>query len=99
MDHVTSCDHIMMSCDFSVWRKEELDRINSTTSGAERKAALCALLEQEAELIAGIGQHRMEAGREAKDRTVNKFLEAVSGSKVVTVAYGNSLALPPSPYR
>lgn len=86
MDHVTSCDHIVMSCNFStVWRKEELDRINSTTSGAERKAALCALLEQEAELIAGIGQHRMVAGREAMDKTVQRFLEAVSGTTIVVM--------------
>ena len=63
-----------------MWRQEELERINSTTSGAERKAALCALLEKEAELIAGIGQHRSVAGREASERTVERFLDAVSGS-------------------
>ena len=61
-----------------VWRQEELDRINSTTSGAERKAALCALLEQEAQLIAGIGQHRLVAGRKAQQNSVQRFLDAVS---------------------
>ena len=62
----------------TVWRQEELDHINSTTSGAERKAALCALLEKEAELIAGIGQHRLVAGQAAQDRAGERFLEAVS---------------------
>ena len=67
-----------------MWRQEELDRINSTTSGAERKAALCGLLEQEAELIAGIGQHRLMAGREAEEKSVHKFLEAVSNLTALT---------------
>jgi len=29
----------------SVWRQDELCRINETTAGPERKAALCALLD------------------------------------------------------
>ena len=58
-----------------------MERINSTTSGAERKAALCALLEREAELIAGIGQHRTVAGRAGRERAVERFLDAVSGAR------------------
>ena len=74
--YVTSS--LMGVCIPTVWRKEELERINSTTSGAERKAALCSLLEKEAELIAGIGQHRTAAGTAACEKAVEKFLDAVS---------------------
>ena len=62
----------------TVWRVDELQRINATSEGAERKAALYALLEQEAQLIASIGQHRLAAGREGKDRAKHSFLNAVS---------------------
>ena len=61
-----------------MWRKDELDRINSTTTGPERKAALCMLLEQEATLIASIGRHKVVADVENEDKQVKQFLEAVS---------------------
>ena len=62
----------------TVWRQDELRTINETTSGAERKAALCGLLEQEAELIASIGQHKIEANKDHREKVVQKFLDAVS---------------------
>ena len=55
-----------------------MEEIEKTTTGPERKAALCGLLEKEAELIAGIGQHRLSAGREAQEKAVERFLDAVS---------------------
>ena len=61
-----------------VWRQDELQHINETTNGAERKAALCALLEQEAQLIASIGRHQIVAGGENKEKMIRKFLNAVS---------------------
>ena len=61
-----------------VWRVDELRAINETTSGPERKAALCGLLEQEAQLIASIGKHKIEAGKEHKKKAVERFLDAVS---------------------
>ena len=61
-----------------VWRQDELQHINATTSGAERKAALCALLEQEAQLIASIGRHKSHAREEGKERDTKKFLDTVS---------------------
>lgn len=63
---------------FTVWRQDELRVINETTTGAERKAALCGLLEQEAQLIASIGQHKIAAAVENKDKNIKRFLEAVS---------------------
>ena len=68
-----------------MWRQEELSRINATTSGPERKAALCALLEQEAQLIASIGRHRLEAGKQNKEDQMKKFLDAVSDRCVFCV--------------
>ena len=61
-----------------VWRKDELERINNTTAGPERKAALCLLLEQEATLIASIGRHKVVADVENQDKQVKQFLEAVN---------------------
>ena len=63
---------------YSVWRQDELHVINETTTGAERKAALCGLLEQEAQLIASIGQHKNVAAKESKEKNTRRFLEAVS---------------------
>ena len=62
-----------------VWRQDELGVINETMTGAERKAALCSLLEQEAQLIASIGQHKNAAARENKQKNTRRFLDAVSG--------------------
>ena len=61
-----------------MWRKDELERINNTTAGPERKAALCMLLEQEATLIASIGRHKVVADVENQDKQVKQFLEAVN---------------------
>lgn len=61
-----------------VWRLEELERINSTFSGAERKAALCALLEKEAQLIASIGRHKINADELNQQQAIMAFLEKVS---------------------
>ena len=64
-----------------MWRKDELERnqrINNTTAGPERKAALCMLLEQEAALIASIGRHKVVADVENQDEQVKQFLEAVN---------------------
>ena len=69
-----------------VWRQEELGRINASTSGPEHKAALCALLEQEAQLIASIGRHRLEAGKQHTEDQKKKFLDAVRDSSCLVAA-------------
>ncbi|XP_048014604.1 IQ and ubiquitin-like domain-containing protein [Megalobrama amblycephala] len=56
------------------WRIEEVERINVTLSGAERKAALCALLEQETQFISSIERHRMAAGTRNQDNAIQAFL-------------------------
>ncbi|KAI3371743.1 hypothetical protein L3Q82_023600 [Scortum barcoo] len=57
------------------WRREEEERINSSLRGAERKAALCKLLEQETQLIATIGRHRIAVQNNNYDKTVRNFLD------------------------
>nr|XP_046210872.1 IQ and ubiquitin-like domain-containing protein [Oncorhynchus gorbuscha] len=63
------------------WRKEEVEHIDATLDGAERKAALCALLEQESQLIASIGRHRIAAGERNYDKAVQAFLEKCAAPK------------------
>lgn len=62
----------------AVWRQDELARIDSMFTGAERKAALCALLEKEAQLIASIGRHKLNADEENEQKAILFFLEKVS---------------------
>lgn len=59
------------------WRQEELERINNTLHAAERKAALCMLLDQETQLIAAIGRHKLEAEGENKEKRIQDFLDKV----------------------
>lgn len=61
-----------------VWRQEELECINQTFTGAERKAALCELLEKETQLIASIGRHRHNAYMENQEALIQAFLDKVS---------------------
>ncbi|KAJ6654104.1 hypothetical protein lerEdw1_007468 [Lerista edwardsae] len=64
-----------------LWRLEELERINNTFSGAERKAALCALLEKEAQLIACIGRHKINADEVNLEKAIMSFLEKCAEPK------------------
>ena len=61
----------------SEWRHEEMAVINETLTGAERKAALCQLLEQETQLLASIGRHKIGADTENKEKTIQSFLNKV----------------------
>lgn len=63
------------------WRQEELTRIDETLTGAERKAALCMLLDQETQLIASIGRHKLEADGENKDKRIQDFLDKAASPK------------------
>ncbi|XP_072050656.1 IQ motif and ubiquitin-like domain-containing protein [Amphiura filiformis] len=63
------------------WRQEELETINASLSGPKRKAALCHLLDQETQLIASIGRHKLEADTENKQRAIQKFLDKAASPK------------------
>ena len=77
----TKADFDLLYHALESWRMDEVDRINSTLQGPERKAALCALLEQEAELIGSIHRHKSLADKENEVTRVQKFLEKASSSK------------------
>ncbi|XP_032624709.1 IQ motif and ubiquitin-like domain-containing protein isoform X2 [Chelonoidis abingdonii] len=64
-----------------LWRQEEIERINSTFAGAERKAALCALLEQETQLIASIGRHKLNTDEENQQKAILFFLDKCAEPK------------------
>ncbi|XP_002734642.2 IQ motif and ubiquitin-like domain-containing protein [Saccoglossus kowalevskii] len=63
------------------WRQEELEVINSTMTGAQRKAALCHLLDQETQLIAAIGRHKIQADTENKQKRIERFLDKCASPK------------------
>ncbi|CAL1532090.1 unnamed protein product [Lymnaea stagnalis] len=63
------------------WRVEEMERINSTLTGAERKAAICMLLDQETELLSAIERHKNEANLENRDKRIMAFLEKAAAPK------------------
>lgn len=54
-----------------------MDKIDQTLSGAERKAALCQLLDQETQLIGSIGRHKKDADGENREKIVQAFLNKV----------------------
>ncbi|XP_030334142.1 IQ and ubiquitin-like domain-containing protein isoform X1 [Strigops habroptila] len=64
-----------------LWRQEETEQINRTLTGAERKAALCGLLEQEAQLIASIGRHKLNADEENRQKAILHFLNKCAQPK------------------
>uniref|UniRef100_A0A8D1MSR6 IQ motif and ubiquitin domain containing n=2 Tax=Sus scrofa TaxID=9823 RepID=A0A8D1MSR6_PIG len=64
------------------WRQEELARINQSFTGAERKAALCELLEKETQIIASIGRHRYIAYTANREASIEAFLDKCSAPKV-----------------
>ncbi|NXG41845.1 IQUB protein, partial [Psilopogon haemacephalus] len=64
-----------------LWRQEETERINRSLTGAERKAALCGLLEQEAQLIASIGRHKLNADEENRQKAILCFLDKCAQPK------------------
>ena len=54
-----------------------MDRINNSLSGAERKAALCMLLDQETQLLSAIDRHKLETGTDNKQQRIQDFLDKV----------------------
>ncbi|NXE92667.1 IQUB protein, partial [Menura novaehollandiae] len=71
----TKEDFELLYHDVELWMQEETERINRTLTGAERKAALCGLLEQEAQLIACIGRHKLNANKENQQKAILHLLD------------------------
>ncbi|XP_053834541.1 IQ and ubiquitin-like domain-containing protein [Vidua macroura] len=70
----TKEDFELLYHDLELWMQEETERINRTLTGAKRKAALCALLEEETQLIACIGMHKLNANVENQQKAILHFL-------------------------
>ncbi|NXA98412.1 IQUB protein, partial [Melanocharis versteri] len=71
----TKEDFELLYHDLELWVQEETEQINRTLTGAERKAALCALLEEETQLIACIGMHKLDANVENQQKAILQLLE------------------------
>ncbi|XP_059703190.1 IQ and ubiquitin-like domain-containing protein [Haemorhous mexicanus] len=67
-------DFELLYHELELWMQEETERINRTLTGAKRKAALYALLEEETELIACIGMHKLSANLENQQKAILRFL-------------------------
>lgn len=76
-----------------LWQQEETARINQSFTGAERKAALCELLEKEIQIIASIGRHRYIADRENKEALVQTFLNKCSAPKIWRTFNGKKIEM------
>ncbi|KAM5255741.1 IQ motif and ubiquitin-like domain-containing protein [Ctenodactylus gundi] len=63
------------------WRQEEVSHINQHLTGAERKTALCELLDKETQIIASIGRHRYLARLSSQEEAIQAFLDKCSAPK------------------
>jgi len=77
----TKADFDMLVHCLEKWRQEEMERINSTLEGAERKAAMCMLLDQETELLSAIERHKNEANIDNRGKRIASFLEKAAAPK------------------
>ncbi|XP_007944952.1 IQ and ubiquitin-like domain-containing protein [Orycteropus afer afer] len=76
-----------------LWHQEEQARISLTFTGAERKAALCELLEKETQIIASIGRHRYIADEENREASVQAFLDKCSAPKTWRTNFGKIIEM------
>ncbi|NXA09609.1 IQUB protein, partial [Sapayoa aenigma] len=77
----TKEDFELLYHDLELWMQEETERINRTLTGAERKAALCELLEKEAQLIACFGRHKLNANEENQQKAMLHLLDKCAQPK------------------
>ncbi|KAJ4922996.1 hypothetical protein JOQ06_021697 [Pogonophryne albipinna] len=75
------------------WRSEEEQQINSSLRGAERKAALCFLLETETQLIAAIGHHRIAVQNNNYDKVVRNLLDKSAAPRQWRAADGRLIEM------
>ncbi|XP_033941493.1 IQ motif and ubiquitin-like domain-containing protein isoform X2 [Pseudochaenichthys georgianus] len=75
------------------WRGEEEQQINSSLRGAERKAALCFLLETETQLIAAIGHHRIAVQNNNYDKVVRNLLDKSAAPRQWRAADGRLIEM------
>ncbi|XP_059567669.1 IQ and ubiquitin-like domain-containing protein [Myotis daubentonii] len=76
-----------------LWRQEQLEYINQTFCGAERKVALCELLEKETQIIASIGRYRHIAYLANQEAIIQTFLNKCSAPKTWRRADGKIIEM------
>ncbi|NXY86689.1 IQUB protein, partial [Alcedo cyanopectus] len=81
MNPKTKEDFELLYQALEMWMQEETERINTTLTGAERKAALCGLLEQEAQLIASFGRYKVNLNEETEQKAILRFLDKCAQPK------------------
>ncbi|OAF68549.1 IQ and ubiquitin-like domain-containing protein, partial [Intoshia linei] len=81
MNPKTRADFNLLYNALEKWWNGEYEKINKNFTGAERKAALCELLEQEAILISSIGKHRNDISTVNIDKKINNLLHRMSRPK------------------
>ncbi|KAL6106220.1 iqub [Pungitius sinensis] len=57
------------------WRCEEEQRVTRCLQGADMKASLCSLMDQQTQLISGIERHRGAARDDGRERAVSRLLD------------------------
>ncbi|XP_049635333.1 IQ and ubiquitin-like domain-containing protein [Suncus etruscus] len=75
------------------WRQEEILCINKCLTGAERKTALCELLEKETQIIASIGRYRENAFMERESTALQVFLEKCALPKTLRTNDGKLIEI------
>ncbi|NXG14399.1 IQUB protein, partial [Grallaria varia] len=68
-------DFELLYHDLELWVQEETERINRTFTGAERKAALCGLLDQEIQCIACFEKRKLYANEENQQKAILHLLD------------------------
>ncbi|CAH2278169.1 IQ and ubiquitin-like domain-containing [Pelobates cultripes] len=81
MNPKTKEDFELLYHALEIWRKEEIERIDQMYSGTERTDALCNLLEQETQLIASIGRHKIDASDDNQKKVIQQLLSKCSQPK------------------
>ncbi|XP_062957099.1 IQ and ubiquitin-like domain-containing protein [Cynocephalus volans] len=76
-----------------LWRQEQLIHISQSLTGAERKAALCELLEKETQIIASIGRHRHIAYSARQETAIQAFLDKCSAPKIWRTSDGKTIEM------
>ncbi|XP_037070820.1 IQ and ubiquitin-like domain-containing protein [Pollicipes pollicipes] len=75
MDPKTKNDFDVLFSALEAWRKKAIAYCYSTKSGGELKAALCQLLEQEAEMLKAIHGHQNRAATDGQAKRINRLLK------------------------
>ncbi|XP_014673283.1 PREDICTED: IQ and ubiquitin-like domain-containing protein isoform X2 [Priapulus caudatus] len=63
------------------WRRDKEEKISAIRSGAERKAALCRLLEEETQLLSTVEQYKQLADETNRAKMIESFIEKTASPK------------------